>query len=122
MGAEAIYSDIYDRIAKLNSQEKELRDELVRIRTERENLKSQCNVSYLISRPKWVADLPREFWYPAYTASSVLNDLNPNMEQRNIAPDLTDWQKTGGLKEFVFNIGVTVVIVYFALQLVFILL
>lgn len=122
MQADAIYSDIYDRIDQLNKREKELRAEIADIRLKRESLKSQCNVSYLKARPKWIEDLPRTFWYPAYAANNVINDLTPNLEYRNVPPDMTDWQKTGGIKEMLLNLGITFAIIYVGLQILFVLL
>lgn len=120
--SDAIYSDLYDRIDQLNKREKELRAEIATVRRERGKLKAQSPMQYLSSRPDWVARLPSEVWYPSYYANKILSDLNPSLEQRNVPPDLIDWARTSGIKEFLINCGITAAVVILGLQLLFILL
>lgn len=121
MTSGGFYSDIFERIEKLNSRERELRAEIAKIREARDDLKSQHYVSYLNLRPKWMGDLPKEFWYPAYKANKLIGDFNPNLTQENaVPPDLVDWQRTGGLKELFFNTVVFLSTVYVSLQIILI--
>lgn len=121
MTSGGFYSDIFERIEKLNSRERELRAEIAKIREARDDLKSQHYVSYLNLRPKWMDDLPKEFWYPAYKANKLIGDFNPNLTQENaVPPDLVDWQRTGGLKELFFNTVVFLSTVYVSLQIILI--
>jgi len=118
---EVIYDDIYDRINELVEREKNLRLEIKAIRDERAKLKSEIKF-YDLSKPKWAADLPKEFWYPAFYTSKVINDLGPSMDYNNVPPDLTDWSKGSGLKEFLINLALGIGIAITALQLFFFLL
>jgi hypothetical protein len=120
MTSEA-FDDIYDRINELIAREKNLRAELANVRYERARLKSQLNFSDL-SKPKWVADLPREFWYPSFYTSKVINGLHPNLEYRNVPPDIEDWQRSSGAKEVIINLALGIGVVIIALQLFFFLL
>ena len=121
MTSGGFYSDIFERIEKLNSRERELRAEIAKIREARDDLKSQHYVSYLNLRPKWMGDLPKAFWYPAYKANKLIGDFNPNLTQENaVPPDLVDWQRTGGLKELFFNTVVFLSTVYVSLQIILI--
>jgi hypothetical protein len=120
--SEAIFSDIYDRIDQLNRKEKELRAEMAEVRRERARLKAQCPLQYLSERPSWLSNLPAEVWYPSYYANKILSDLNPSLEQRNVPPDLIDWSRTSGIKEFLINCGITAAVVILGLQFLVILL
>lgn len=115
--SSTIHDDIYDRIDELSERERALRAELSEIRRQRAHLKSQCNYSFISERPKWLSELPEEFWYPSHIASKVISDLSPNLQNRNVPPDLIDWQKASGLKEFLINIGLTLGVVIVALNL-----
>ena len=109
----AAVDDIYERINELNNRERKLRSEISNIRHERAKLKAQCNYSYL-SRPRWISELPEEFWYPCYYASKVISDLAPNLDNNNVPPDLIDWSRNSGMKEIVVNtllyIGIAIVV------------
>lgn len=108
----AVIDDIYERINELTNREKTLRSEISNIRQERAKLKAQCSYSNL-SRPQWISELPEEFWYPCYYTSKVISDLAPNVDNRNVPPDLIDWARSSGFKELVVNtliyIGVAVI-------------
>ena len=119
--SEFVYDDIYSRIDALAERERSLRAELHEIRQQRARLKSQCNYSFISERPEWLSELPPEFWYPSHIASKVISDLSPNLRNRNVPPDLIDWQKDSGFKEFVVNLGLTLGTAIVALQLFFLL-
>lgn len=113
------FANIYDQIDQLNHKEKELRAEIAQVRRERTRLKAQCNLSYISGRPQWIEKLPQEAWFPSFYANKILSDLNPNVEHKNVPPDLIDWARTGGVKEFLVNLGITVAVVVLGLQLIF---
>jgi len=117
----AVYDDIYDRINDLIDREKSLKAEIATVRNERARLKSQLNFSYA-SKPRWISELPKEFWYPSFYTSKLINDLYPSLEYRNVSPDLEDWAKGGGVKEFIINTALGIGVVIIALQLFFFLL
>lgn len=117
----AVYDDIYDRLNELVEREKSLRSEISAVREERARLKSQLNFTDL-SKPKWVAGMPEEFWYPSHYASKVLNDMSPNMEYNNTPPDITDWVRGSGVKEFFINVALGIGVIIVALQVFFFLL
>jgi hypothetical protein len=116
-----VYSDIYARLNELVEREKSLRSEISAVREERARLKSQLNCTYL-SQPRWVSGMPKEFWYPSYYTSKVINDMSPNMDYRNTPPDMTDWARVSGAKEFFINIALGIGVIIIALQLFFFLL
>lgn len=118
---EVVYDDIYDRINELVEREKNLRLEIKAIRDERARLKSELNY-FDLSKPKWAGDLPKEFWYPSFYTSKVINDLGPSADYKNVAPDLMDWSKGSGLKEFFINLALGLGIAITALNLFFFLL
>lgn len=115
--SDAVVDDIYERISDLTNREKKLRLEIANIRHERAKLKAQCNFSYISKRPRWISELPEEFWYPCYYASKVISDLTPNLEHSNVPPDLIDWSRNSGLKEFMFNTALYIGIAIIAAQL-----
>lgn len=117
--SEFVYDDIYIRIDELAERERALRSELAEVRRQRAHLKSQCHYSFISERPEWLSELPEEFWYPSHIASKVISDLSPNLRNRNVPPDLIDWQKSSGLKEFIVNLGLTLGTAIVALQLFF---
>ena len=119
--SEAVYDDIYDRIDALVEREKSLRLEIANIRAERSRLKSQLQFSDLANF-KWISETPKEFWYPSYLTSKLVNNLRPNMEYRNTPPDLEDWQKGSGMREFFINTLLGIGIIVLALQVFFFLL
>jgi hypothetical protein len=121
-GATFDFSDTYEQIELLNRREKQLLAEIADIRAQRAALKSKCNISYLNGRPAWLNDLPEESWIPLHTVNKMFTSLNPNVNNRNVAPDLVDWHKSGGVFEFILNAATTVAFVYIGLQLIFLIL
>jgi hypothetical protein len=119
--SEAVYDNIHDRINELTNREKNLRSEISKIRQERSRLKSQCGYSF-VSRPSWMSDLPEKFWYPCYYSSKVISELSPNLDNGNVPPDLIDWARNSGLKEFFINVAMYVGVAIITLQLFFFLL
>jgi hypothetical protein len=117
----AVYDDIYDRLNALVEREKSLRSEISAVREERARLKSQLNFTDL-SKPKWVAGMPEEFWYPSFYTSKVINDMSPNMDYRNTPPDIKDWVRGSGAKEFFINVALGIGVIIVALQVFFFLL
>ncbi len=117
----AVYDDIYDRLNELVERERSLRSEISAVREERARLKSQLNCTDL-SQPRWVAGVPKEFWYPSYYTSKVINDMSPNMDYKNTPPDMTDWVRGSGAKEFFINAALGIGVIIVALQLFFFLL
>lgn len=120
--SEFFYDDIYDRIDSLAKRERELRSEIHSLRQERAKLKSQCNYTFINERLEFIKDLPEEFWYPSHITAKVISDLNPSLQNRNVPPDLADWQRTSGLKEFLVNIGLGIGMAIIGLQIFFFLL
>lgn len=118
---EVVYDDVYDRINELVEREKNLRAEIKAIRDERARLKSETNFHDL-SKPRWTSELPKEFWYPSFYTSKVINDLGPSADYNNVPPDLMDWSKGSGLKEFLINLAIGLGIAITALHLFFFLL
>lgn len=116
------HASIHERIAQLTSRERELKSELAALRRQRASLKARSGEVYLTERPQWISDLPQNFWLPTHAANKVLGGLNPNLENRNVTPDLIDWSKTSGIREFLVNIGITVAVVVVGLQLFFLIL
>jgi hypothetical protein len=119
--SEVVYDDIYDRLNELVEKEKRLRAEMAAVRDERARLKSQLNFHDL-SKPAWVSELPEKFWYPSFYTSKVINDLHPNLDYNNVPPDLVDWAKRSGVREFIINTALGIGIAIVALQLFFFLL
>lgn len=113
---------IYEKITSLNAREAELRAEIASIRRERERLKANTNMLYLNKRPEWLADLPKEFWYPAYQAGKLIAGTTPVADSAYSPPDLADWKSRAGLVDFLLNVGITVVLVIATWQMIFILL
>jgi hypothetical protein len=114
----AVYDDIYSRLDELVEREKDLRAEISEIQQERARLKSQLNFTD-ISKPRWVSELPKEFWYPSYYTSKVINDMAPNMEYKNTPPDILDWVRGSGAKEFFINAALGIGVAIIALQIFF---
>ncbi len=119
--SEATYDNIHERINELTNRERSLRSEIFKIRQERSRLKSQF-VYTSVSRPRWMSDIPEDFWQPCYRASKVISELSPNLDNGNVPPDLSDWSRKSGLKEFFINVAMYVGVAIIALQLFFFLL
>jgi hypothetical protein len=117
--SEAVYDNIYDRINQLTERERELRLEIASIRRERSKLKAQCGGPVCVSNPRFVSEIPKEFWYPCYYASKVISNLSPNLDNGNVPPDLIDWSQKSGIKELLVNTGMYIGIAIIALQLFF---
>jgi hypothetical protein len=114
----ATYDDIYSTLDELVAREKNLRAEISEIQQERARLKSQLNFTD-ISKPSWISELPKEFWYPSYYTSKAINDMAPNMEYKNIPPDILDWVRGSGVKEFFINAALGIGVAIVALQILF---
>lgn len=112
-------ADVYSRIDALNREERELRVRLSNIREERERLKRGCTDHALHARAEWLDKLPGEFWWPSYASAKVMSSLRPAQDSNMLPPDLSDWQKTGGIKEFIWNLVVTAGCAVLALQVLF---
>lgn len=113
--------DLEIRIASLNKREKQLREEIATIRKERSALKSQLDMPDSDERPKWLAELPKSFWYPTHVMSKLISSLNASVENKSSAPDLEDWQSTGGFKELMVNIIIGLGFALFVVKLMSIL-
>lgn len=114
------HETIYDRIDALTQEEVKLRADLAAVRRKRQRLKQEAGIRRLVGgRPTWMENLPPKFWIPSYTATCVMNSLEPSTEYKNVPPDLADWKLASGWREFFVNIGLTVACVIVGLQLVF---
>jgi len=118
---EAFYDNIYSQLDALVEREKKLRADIAEVRNERARLKAELNFVD-VSQPTWLSELPQEFWYPSYYTSKVVNDLHPNLEHKNTPPDLIDWAKGSGIKEFIINVALGIGAAIIGLQLFFFLL
>ncbi len=119
--SEAFYNDVYSRLDALVEREKKLRADIAEVQNERARLKAELDFVD-VSKPTWLSELPQEFWYPSYYTSKVVNDLYPNLEYKNTPPDLIDWAKGSGVKEFFVNLALGIGAAIIGLQLFFFLL
>jgi hypothetical protein len=117
--SESVHASISDRINQLTERERKLRSEISSIRLERSRLKAQCGGPVNLARPRWVSELPEAFWYPCYYTSKVISNLSPNLDNGNVPPDLIDWSKNSGTREFLINIAMYVGVIIIALQVFF---
>lgn len=115
--SDSIVKEIYEKINELTNRERKLRAEIANIRYERARLKTQCGHNCMF-RPLWISELPEKFWYPCYYTVKVISNLSPELNNHNVPPDLADWTKNSGIKEFMFNILLYVGMIFFILQLI----
>lgn len=112
------YDDIYGRITALVEREKTLKLELADIQEEKIRLRSQLNFSDG-SQPRWLSELPPEFWYPSFYTAKLINTMAPNAGNNNVPPDIATWVQNNGFKEFLINTALGIGMVIVAMQIFF---